>query len=57
MLKSNNLLNNNNNHFIDGWYIDESLCDDLIDFFEKSNDDEKRVVKFIRIIQYLITKV
>ena len=45
MLKSNNLLNNNNNHFIDGWYIDESLCDDLIDFFEKSNDDEKRVGK------------
>ena len=43
MLKSHNFLNNNSNHFIDGWYIDESLCDNLIDFFEKDNSEHKKL--------------
>jgi len=31
---------NKNNNFINGWYIDSSICDDLINYFEKSDIKE-----------------
>jgi hypothetical protein len=31
---------NKNNNFINGWYIDLSICDDLINYFEKSDRKE-----------------
>jgi len=31
---------NKNNNFINGWYIDSLVCDDLIDYFEKSDRKE-----------------
>ena len=39
ILKSHSI--NKKNNFISGWYIDKNLCNELINFFEKSPDKDK----------------
>ena len=36
ILKSHSI--NQKNNFISGWYIDKNLCDELIDYYEKSSE-------------------
>ena len=35
---------NKKNNFIDGWYIDKSVCTDLIKYFENSSDKKPGVI-------------
>ena len=33
------------NNFIAGWYIDKKVCDDLINYFEKSSEKKPGVMR------------